>query len=74
MTYVTQSPARTSGPSLASLLTLLQISFLSGYGTFIRWREQRTLLRELESMPFAMRKDLGWPAIDTKQQPLHTRG
>ncbi len=29
------------------------------------WWQRRQNIREIESMPFDMRKDFGWPATDT---------
>lgn len=29
-----------------------------------RWQERRANARALESLPFELRKDLGWPAAD----------
>jgi hypothetical protein len=65
----------TQAPSLrfSSPLTSLKTAALRGYAAFTVWQQQRQLLRDLESMPIAMRKDLGWPAINTKQDAATTR-
>ncbi|MBB4956222.1 hypothetical protein H4S14_004318 [Agrobacterium vitis] len=73
MTYIAQSPARICSPRHTHMLRPLQAAFLQGYSAFKVWRQQRQLLKSLEAMPEAMRKDLGWPAIQTEQAPCITR-
>jgi hypothetical protein len=73
MTYIAQCPTTAPSPLIPTLLTSVQIAVSLQYATFKAWREQRQLLRALESMPLAMRKDLGWPARETEQTSCNTR-
>lgn len=73
MSHVVQPLNQTTGLWFESSLKSLQATVLRGYATFAQWREQRNQLRELEAMPQAMRKDLGWPAINTKHEMRNAR-
>lgn len=74
MSHIAHPLTQTSSIGFGSSLKSLQATVLRGYATFTVWQHHRKLLRDLESMPIAMRKDLGWPAIDTRQRPQNTRG
>ncbi len=51
----------------------LQTNLLRIHAAWKNWQQQRQVLRDLESMPPAMRKDLGWPAIDAQQERRNAR-
>lgn len=73
MTYIAQCATQTSRPQVPTLFTTWQHTLLNRYASFKIWNEQRKLLHALASMPVAMRKDLGWPAIDTERLPANTQ-
>lgn len=54
-------------------LRSLQAKILGLLTAFQQWQQERKMLRELEAMPPAMRKDLGWPAINTQHEMRNAR-
>lgn len=73
MTYIAQCSTQTHPPQVPTLFTTLERILLRWKAKFNIWNEQRKLLLALESMPVAMRKDLGWPAIDAERLPAADR-
>ena len=47
------------------------ITILMSAGRAVRqWQERRAEARALEALPFDLRKDLGWPAVDRPTRAL----
>lgn len=53
-------------PTVANSITVL----MTAARATRRWRERRANARILESLPFDLRKDLGWPPIDRPARNL----
>lgn len=73
MSHVVHPLSRTESLWFESSLKVLQTSILSRYKAFAQWQQHRKMARELEAMPQAMRKDLGWPAINTSHEMRNAR-